>query len=447
MVRNFLKALTKNLPFKILAVGLAFILWLTVYNMDDPNITQTYTTNVVIENAATVTEQNKCYQVLDGTNIVSFSVTAKRSILKTLDNSNFRATADLNQMITDSKGTTGTVPIEIISNRSNSALTYLNRKTLKLALEDMVSKQYMVNASTTGTVAEGYALGEVTVTNPNVLKVSGPASIVSMISSVVASIDVEGMSANLSDNVIPVLYDEEGNEIDTTRLTLSNNTVNISARILVVREVPVRVSTSGTPAAGYRVSSVAAEPERIKIKGAASAVNAVSAINVPGDTVNVDGANGDLTTTVEVQDSLPEGISLLDSTDGIVSVKVTVEPYRTLRYPIKREQVTVDGLSEEYELRFTSPLNISVSAFEKDLEGLDANDITGVIDAEGRGPGRYSLPVTINLPEEKFTCRDVAADVTISEIDTNEPEEGTDPGASEGDERSNTPGENNSEEP
>lgn len=446
MVRKTLKALTRNLPFKILAVGLAFILWLIVYNMDDPKKTQTYTTNVVIKNAATVTEQNKCYQILDGTNIVTFAVTAKRSILKNLDDSNFRATADFNQLLMDSKGETGTIPIEITSSRSNSALSYLNRKVLKIALEDMMSKQYLIRASTTGNVAEGYALGDVTVPTPNLLTVSGPKSIVDTIASVVAAIDVEGMSVNVSGNVIPVLYDKDGNEIDTTRLTLSNNTVTISARILVVREVPVRVSASGTPASGYRVSSVAVEPEKIKIKGSASAVNTVTAINVPGDAVNVDGADGDLTTTVEVQDSLPEGISLLDSSDGIVSVKVTVEPYRTLKYLIKRDQITVDGLSEEYELRFTSPLNISVSAFEKDFEGLDANDITGVVDAEGRGPGSYSLPVTINLPEEKFTCQDVTVDVTISEIEADEPEEGDDPGTSEGD-GNNTPGENDLEEP
>lgn len=446
MVRKILKALTRNLPFKILAVGLAFILWLIVYNMDDPKKTQTYTTNVVIKNAATVTEQNKCYQILDGTNIVTFAVTAKRSILKNLDDSNFRATADFNQLLMDSKGETGTIPIEITSNRSNSALSYLNRKVLKIALEDMMSKQYLIRASTTGNVAEGYALGDVTVPTPNLLTVSGPKSIVDTIASVVATIDVEGMSVNVSGNVIPVLYDVDGNEIDTTRLTLSNSTVTISARILVVREVPVRVSASGTPAAGYRVSSVAVEPEKIKIKGSASAVNAVTAINVPGDAVNVDGADGDLTTTVEVQDLLPEGISLLDSSDGIVSVKVTVEPYRTLKYVIKRDQITVEGLSEEYELRFTSPLNISISAFDKDFEGLDASDITGVVDAEGRGPGSYSLPVTINLPEEKFTCQDVTVDVTISEIGTDEPEEGDDPGTSE-DDGNNTPGENNSEEP
>lgn len=439
MVRKVLKALTRNLPFKILAVGLAFILWLIVYNMDDPKVTQIYTTNVIIENAATITEQNKCYQVLDGTNIVSFSVTAKRSILKSLDSSNFRATADLNQVVMDTQSATGTVPIEITSNRSNGALTYLSRKFLKIGLEDLVSKQFMINASTTGTVAEGYALGDVTVTNPNVLKVSGPQSIVGTIGSAVANIDVEGMSVNLVDNVIPVLYDKDGNEVDTTRLILSNNTVTISARILVVREVPVRVSATGTPAAGYRVRSVAVEPERIKIKGAASAVNAITAITLPAEAVNVDGADRDLNTTVEVQDSLPEGISLLNASDAIVSVKVIVEPYRTTRYLIRKSQISVEGLPEQYELEFSNALiPITISAFEKDFEELDLNSITGMIDVAGRGPGTHSLSVTINLSEETFTWQEVTAEVTISEPGTEDSEDGGAGGS--GEEENNSEG-------
>lgn len=439
MVRKILKALTRNLPFKILAVGLAFILWLIVYNMDDPKNTQIYTTNVVIENAATLTEQNKCYQVLDGTSIVSFAVTAKRSVLKNLDNSNFRATADLNQVTMDSKGTTGTVPIEITSNRSNSALTYVSRKYLKIGLEDLVSKRYQITASTTGTVAEGYALGDLGVPSPNVLTVFGPKSIVESIKSVVATIDVGGMSVNLSDNVIPVLYDENGDEIDTTRLTLSNNTVTVSARILVVREVPVRVSTTGTPADGNRVRSVAVEPEKIKIKGPASAVNAITAITLPADAVNVDGADGDLDTTVEVQDFLPEGISLLDPSDAIVSVKVTIEPYRTTRYMIRRNQISVEGLREPYELEFTNSLvPVMVSAFEKDFEGLDVNSITGMIDVTGREPGTYRLPVTIDLAEDRFTYQEVTVEVTISEPGTDEPE---DSGAGDsGEEENNSEG-------
>ena len=206
MAKKLLKTLVNNLGFKILAVALAFILWLVVYNIDDPKKTKTYTTNVTVENAAVVTDMNKCYEVLNGTNTVTFSVTGKRSELDKLDDTDFTAVADMNRLIVSADGDKASVPIEINTKRSFGALSINSKnKYLELSLEDLMSRRYMISADTSGKVAEGYALGEVTVTNPNVLNVSGPASLVKKVDKVVATIDVDGMSSNLTDNVIPIL--------------------------------------------------------------------------------------------------------------------------------------------------------------------------------------------------------------------------------------------------
>ena len=61
MAKKILKTLVNNLGFKILAVVLAFILWLVVYNIDDPKKSKTFTTNVTVENASAVTDMNKCH--------------------------------------------------------------------------------------------------------------------------------------------------------------------------------------------------------------------------------------------------------------------------------------------------------------------------------------------------------------------------------------------------
>lgn len=44
-----------------------------------------------------VTDMNKCYEVLDGTNTVTFTVTGKRSELEKLDDTDFSAVADMNR--------------------------------------------------------------------------------------------------------------------------------------------------------------------------------------------------------------------------------------------------------------------------------------------------------------------------------------------------------------
>ena len=78
------------------------------------------------------------------------------------------------------------------------------------------------------------------------------------------------MSVNLSDNVVPVLYDENGKEVDTTRLTISNTTVTVSAKILVVKELKLAFSTVGTPGGEYNVVGITSDPTVIAVKGAAS---------------------------------------------------------------------------------------------------------------------------------------------------------------------------------
>ena len=288
MGNKILKTLTKNLGFKILAVVFAFILWLVVYNTDDPTVTVSYTTNVTVENASAVTEMNKCYEVLNGTNTVTFAVTAKRSVLNKLEDTDFTAVADMNRMIVNEEGDEANVPIEITSKRSNSSLKYNGKnKYLEVSLEDLMKRRFIITADTSGKVADGYALGEVTVTNPNVLNVSGPASIVNKIDSVVATIDVEGMSMNLSDNVIPALYDADGQEIDTTKLKLSNTTVTISAKILSVKEIPLVFSTTGVPYGDYRVVEISSKPETVKVKGSSTILNPLSSLTIPGDVLNV----------------------------------------------------------------------------------------------------------------------------------------------------------------
>ena len=443
MGNKFLKALTNNLGFKILAVALAFILWLAVYNIDDPKQTKTYTASVTIENTSVITEQNKCYEVLDGSNVVTFAVTGKRSILKNLENTDFRATADMSRMVLNEDGVTANVPIEISSVRSNSSLNYPNKKYLKISLEDLMSKRLVISADTSGTVAEGYALGDVTVTNPNVLKVSGPASIVSTINSAVATIDVEGMSVNLSDNVVPVLYDENGKEVDTTRLTISNTTVTVSAKILVVKELKLAFSTVGTPGGEYNVVGITSDPAVIAVKGAASVVNPLTTITIPEELLNVSGLREDLTTTIDITEFLPEGVALVDSADAKVAVTVRIEPYKAQSYPISVNQITVLGLEEGHEITFKdAKIYATISALQSNLNLLNADQITGTIDVSGLSVGTHQVPVVLDLDSQNYAYQMITVEVTISIVDDpgNEDDAG---GDTPSDEEENTNGPDN----
>ncbi len=437
MGNKILKTLTKNLGFKILAVVFAFILWLVVYNTDDPTITVSYTTNVTVENASVVTDMNKCYEVLNGTNTVSFAVTAKRSVLNKLEDTDFTAVADMNRMIVNEDGDKANVPIEIISKRSNSSLKYNEKnKYLEVSLEDLMKRRFIITADTSGKVADGYALGEVTVTNPNVLNVSGPASIVNKIDSVVAAIDVDGMSMNLSDNVIPALYDADGQEIDTTKLKLSNTTVTISAKILSVKEIPLVFSTSGVPYGDNRVVEISSKPETIKVKGSSTTLNPLSSLNIPGDVLNVSGASEDITTTIDISEYLPDGVELVNASDATVTVTVRIEAYELKKFNLSTSQINVNGLDSNYDLSFDqSTVAVTVSGLKNDLNKLNTSQLSASIDVTNLGVGTHQVNLDLNLDEDNYAYQTITVTIEIKDKTKND-SENTDDDSSENDSES-----------
>lgn len=416
MANKILKTLVNNIGYKILAVVFAFILWLVVYNIDDPNKTVRFTTNVMVENESAITDMNKCYEVLNGTNTITFSVTAKRSVINKLEDTDFIATADMNRMIMNSDNKSAKVPIEVISRRSNSSLKYNGKNQyLEISLDDLVSRRFMINADTTGQVADGYALGEVTVTNPNVLNVTGPATIVDKIDSVVATIDVEGMSMNLSDNVLPVFYDADGNEIDTTRLKYNNTTVTIAAKILRVKEIPLSFTTTGTPSGDYRVVEITSDPENIRIKGALSVLNPIMSLTIPAEVLNVSGARDDLTTTIDITEYLPDGVELVDAADATVTVTVRIEAYQSKTFTIDTKDITVNGLGDGYELAFEqNSVTVTISGLQNDLNRLSVADLASAIDVSGMEEGLHQVNLEIELDETNYAARTVSVEVKIS---------------------------------
>ena len=84
MLKKLGRSITNNFGLKILATIFAIVLWLVVVNVDDPKITKSFTTTISIENANALRDMGKYYEIVDDRNTVTFSVSAKRSLIEDL---------------------------------------------------------------------------------------------------------------------------------------------------------------------------------------------------------------------------------------------------------------------------------------------------------------------------------------------------------------------------
>ena len=423
MKSKFFKSLFKNFGFKVLAVFFACILWLVVYNIDDPTKTQTFSTKVTIENAKAIKGMDKYYEIVEGTGNVTFSVSAKRSILSKIADSDFTAVADMGNLIMNEDGTAGMVEIKISCGRYENSLDYIGKsKYLKVALEDLMEKQFVISASTTGKVAEGYALGDVTVSGSNILKVSGPASIVSQINSAVAIINVDDVSTNVADNVFPTLLDDAGNIIDTTKLSLSTSTVSINAAVLSTKYLSFSFGTTGAPEEGYEVVSITGTPDSVRVKGTSGVLNGLTTITVPADVFNVEGLKESFETTIDISEYLPENISLVNNKDGIISVVVTIEPYEQKVLTIGTNLIDVAGLAEELELEYdNTTVEVTVGAVESILNTLDSHNVLLALDASGLAAGKHQVPLALADEAASYDLLEAYVEITLTEkVDSND---------------------------
>lgn len=421
MVRRAWKVITNNFGLKLLAALFAVILWLVVVNIDDPKISQRFSASVVIENAEYLTDQGKYFEVLDDTNTIVFTVTAKRSYIEKLSNTDFKAVANMENAAIDNASGTGKVPIEVTALRYSSLVTISKAtQNLEIALDNLAQDQFIIGVETTGTLPEGCALGEVTV-SPNLLKVSGPESVVSAIDHVTASIDVTNVTTDVVASVIPVLYDADGNIIDKSELSLNMSTVTVTVRILDIKDVSLIFNVAGTPADGYAYMDMEYEPKTIAIKGTASALNSVTAITIPENALDISGARGDITQVVDVTEYLPGGVTIADQSQAKVKVTVHIAQLSTKVVNIFPSSIRVLNLAEGYKLNFdTSVIRVNVSGMAEDIAALDTNDIVASIDAGQLTLGTHEVEVVLDL-DDKLYHEPIRVNVTVTDETMDEP--------------------------
>lgn len=408
MFGKWAKKLTENLGLKILALLLAVILWVAVINLDDPTINKQFTTGVTVENENFISTMGKYYEIESEDMNVTFNVYGKRSVINQLNNSDFKAVADLSQISQDESE--NRVPVTITPQRSANQVTVTKRmQNIRVKLEDLMRKSFIIQIESQGEPAEGYALDSMGVT-PNVLRVSGPKSVVSKIQEVRAVIDVTGMSTEITDNVVPVLYDKAEKTVDTTRLTMNLNTVTVKAGVVSEKTVPVKVKYTGNPAEGFEVVALDTDPAEIRIKGDSDILNAIGSITIPEGLINVEGMEEKLKQQVDITKYLPSGVTLSDSTQASVTITVDIEEMERRVFNVPVSKIEIDNLPEGSTIKFNSKqVGIPIYGLKDDLDALAADSLHPILDVSGMMSGSHVGQLRLIL-DQKY----IAGEATVS---------------------------------
>ena len=227
----------------------------------------------------------------------------------------FEATVDLSNVNPDGQPVSVRVAVTPVDPRV-TVLDFQPR-SIQVVLDELTTKQVPVDVQREA-APDGVDVGEVTY-EPTEVTVTGPGAAVSRVveARVVATLDPEGIDFDREVEARPV--DDNGEVV--VGVELDPRTVHVSIPLFTNREsrtLPVNPVVTGTPAQGFRIASVAADPLVVSVEGDADQLAALlSADTAP---VSVSGATRDV--SVEVPLALPAGVVAVDADTVRVSVRI-----------------------------------------------------------------------------------------------------------------------------
>ena len=350
--------LFQNMTLKMASLAGAIIIWLIIMNINDPVVTRIiYDVPVNVVNTSYIESMGLSYKISDGYDTVAVTVRGNRSLVESLTSSRFNVTADLTQIISLETDPV-MVPLSVDSPRISSENLTASPRNINIDIEEMVSKDFVINATESGTTpANGFEVGEMTV-EPETVTIRGPGTLIDKIERVNAIVDVTGIRTDKDMQPVIRITDKNGEQITDTQMSyLSMNVteeeMTVHVTVYAVRSgVTLKVETSGEPAPGYTVGNIAVTPSTLSVVGSRAVLDALAqngnVITITSDSGMVDVTDkvSDVSVKIDIRRILPEGLSLASQTSTTAVVSVQILPANSRSITVETRNINMEGLAE-----------------------------------------------------------------------------------------------------
>lgn len=308
--------LKQNPMLKLTSLLLAFIIWIAVVNISNPEISDYVTVELEVRNPEELIRADQMYSLDTRTVRVSFNVRARYSNL--ISASDFTAYVDLKDY-----SVTGAVPVYIEpSSEISSMISDIrsNPMVVHVSTEDMQEKRFDINVNTIGTQAEGYALGDISLSQ-DYIYVNGPVSEIGMVSSVGIEVDISEATSDVSGTAQIVFYDANGHAIDIDeRMELSLSEINYVQPVYRIKSLSISAGAVGEPAEGYIYDGVEVSPSFVSVYGPEELLDMYSSIEIPESAIDISGATRNVTLSIDIAPYIPEGLILSEASSQISAI-------------------------------------------------------------------------------------------------------------------------------
>ncbi|MEW5721268.1 MAG: CdaR family protein, partial [Chloroflexota bacterium] len=324
----------------------------------------------------------------------------------------FRAVADLARL----KAGEHKVPIQVQVTDPRVTVTGVEPADVDIRLERLKARTLDVRGDVLDTVPLGFTFRPPTL-NPTQVTVSGPETLVDQVAEASADVYLRGAKTPIEREVPVEVRDAQGNLL--SGLTISPTVTSVKVQVeqrVGYKDVSIKTTLKGAPAAGYWVSNIVVNPSTVTIVG-----NPDILAKIPGfiETVPVDVNNATADINKRAALSLPEGVSVLNNEGATVQVSITP----LLGGQTVRRKISLQGLKRGQTATISpDTVEVILSGPLPNLQSLAADDVQVVVDVANLAAGVYQLKPRVPTVPGALRVQNIVPDtVQVGVIDLSTP--------------------------
>jgi len=384
-----------NFLLAVLAVGLAFVVWMFIVDTEHPTRTGVFPVDISVE-PVNMPEGLTLGGPLGD---VALRIEADENLWNELTASDFRATVNL---LGAQIGTQDVeVKVEPLGERDGLRIIEVIPTlhpagappgTVRVDLKPLVSQIVPVSIDAVGAPPMGYEPSTPNV-EPEQVAVSGPEDLVSRVAAAVATVDLSGAVTDVRQTYSLVPRDDSG--FIVAGVTLDPSSVDIEVTVeqkRFSRLVVVSPSLEGSPAAGYNVTEVELDPTSVTLQGPLELLNVTSFVVT--DDVDITGATSDVRRIVNIV-GVPAGVSISGPTTVTVRVRIAAGQGEATFGVAPRWT----GLASDLRVVSVTPLvEVTLQGELPTLRNVSPDQVTASVDLSGLGAGSHRLEPQVEAP-------------------------------------------------
>lgn len=405
-----------NTFFKVISVLIACIIWVVVaMNMktDIPReiqevpVTMDSQTSFITRMGLTIIGEEDLF--------VDVTIEGQRLVVGSIKPEDIAVSVDLS-LVNGAGSFSLPLVAENVSGK-DFTISSISPSTVNLKFDRMVTKKFNVDLKMEGLVVpeEGYLMEEAVV-SPTQVSVTGPDTDIAQIAQCVVSIDHEGSLTKTTEFTSDIiLLDKDGNEIDSSGLTMDVKQAEVTVPILKTVDLPVKVEFLNAPDGlnleelKYTISN-----ETITVAGPVDEIDNYSEILLG----YIDFKSLDLESNFTFDVELPDNFTNVAHTE---TVTVTFDWTDMVAKEFTVTNLSLLNVPTDYDARLLTNriTRVRIIGPAQVLETMTSDDLVAQIDLSKRSveTGQFKTAVTISAPAKNlvWAVGDYTAVVVISE--------------------------------